>query len=313
MEAIRNSNVTIPMGMGNFSIKQNAEQQLKKILVPFSYDDESIGALNYAAMLASSMNAEITALHLAATKDYRTKSEFHDEVKKLVSSKLRPRLTEIQKLYPSIEKIKLQYLGMEKPVHEHIVSFVEENEIDFVVMRSHGLPKKNDFELHFKNTTAFKVVMACPCPVFTFTMIPQRLFIKDILMPLDLSDGSLKKVPFAIALAKEHGAKIHLLSAIEHKEDRQELIEQMEEVYDLVRKSGVKHIKQIMFDKLLIDSIDEYVENHQIDLLVVMSKPSFKWSDFWVSPKAKRVIAQSKIPVLSIRPTVPLRMSGHIE
>lgn len=305
MEAIENQNSLSTMKelLEGFGLLK----QIHTILVPFSNDEASMGALNYASMIASIFNANIVALHLADPKDYRSKSEFQEKVTQMVEFQLKPRLKEIQSRFPKVQKIKLQYLGIDKPIHDHIVSFVKEHDIDLVVMRSHGLPKRRDFEIHFKKSITYQVVLECPCPVFTFTEIPQRASAKNILVPVDLSDGSLQKIPLVIEMAGKCKSKVHLLSAVENKEDRSGLLEQMQEVGEIISAAGVKEVSQEIVDQSMLEAINEYVTRHEIDLIVVMSKPGFKWSDLWISPKAKRLIMESKVPVLSIRPPAPAR------
>ena len=69
---------------------------IKKILVPFDNNLRSIAALEYAAMFASGIGANITALHLADPKDFHSIEEFQTNMKEFVNEELRPKLKEIQ-------------------------------------------------------------------------------------------------------------------------------------------------------------------------------------------------------------------------
>ncbi|MEQ6119834.1 universal stress protein [Reichenbachiella sp. MALMAid0571] len=280
----------------------------KKILVPFDDNARSIGALEYAAMFATGIGAKITALHLADPKDYHSKEEFQKELAEMVDQQLRPTLHEIQKTYSDIRKIDLQIRGLEKAIPQHIVEFSEENEIDFIVMKSHGLPDTDDWDMHLKSTNAYKVVLESTCPVFTFTEIPIKPKMKNILVPLDLSEGSLYKIPFAASLAQQFEATLHLVSASEHKEDQEELQHRLDQVSNELTEKGIKIVKNGLFPGTLPAAIQAYTEKSGIDLVIIMSRPSFKWSDLWVSPKAKRIISHSKVPVVSIRSNKPLEV-----
>lgn len=280
----------------------------KKILVPFDDNMKSIGALEYAAMFASGIGAKITALHLANPKDYHSKDEFRKELADMVEQQLRPKLLDIQKTYPDIKKIDLQIRGLEKPIYDHIVEFVDENDIDFIVMRSHGLPDMDDWELHLRSTNAYKVVLESPCPVFTFTQIPTQPKMKNILVPLDLSEGSMYKVPFATSLAEQFGARVHLVSASEHKEDHDQLQQQLNELRNDLNHRNIEVVSNGLYPGTLPAAISAYTEQADIDLVVIMSRPGFRWSDLWVSPKAKRIISHSKVPVVSIRSNKPLEV-----
>lgn len=280
--------------------------QFKKILVPFDDNERSIRALEYAAMFASGMGASITALHLANPEVYQSKADFQKDLNQLVETRLRPKLVEIQKQYPDIVKIDLQIRGLQKSIYRHIISFAQENQIDFLVMRNHGLAEGGDWESHFKNTTAYNVVLEAPCPVFTFTHLPQNPKMKNILIPLDLSDGSLYKIPIAVNLARQFDATLHLVSGSENLDEHPELVQQIEEISASLQKMGLKVIKNGVFSDSLPKTIEAYTGRSHIDLVVIMSRPGFRWSDLWVSPKAKQIISQSSVPVFSIRADRPL-------
>jgi nucleotide-binding universal stress UspA family protein len=279
--------------------------KITNILVPFDDNIRSIRALEYAAMFATGIGAKITALHIADPKDYHSKEEFDKNLQGLVENQLRPKLAEIQRNYADIRKIDLQIKGLEYSIHQHIIDFAVEKQIDFIVMRSHGLTHSDDWELHFKSTNAYKVLLDAPCPVFTFTQVPDMPKMKNIVVPLDLSEGSLYKIPFAITLAKQFNAKLHLVTSSEYQEDQPELNRQMDELYNRLTSGGIKAIKGGIFTGTLPEAIFTYCDRSEIDLVIIMSRPGFRWSDLWVSPKAKRIVSRSKVPVVSLRTEKP--------
>jgi nucleotide-binding universal stress UspA family protein len=282
--------------------------QIKKILVPFDDNERSIRALEYAAMFATGIGAKITALHIADPKDYRSKNEFQASLKNLIDQQLRPALNRIQRRYTEIVKIDLQVRGMEMPLNEHIVNFANDNSIDFIILRNHGESKNEDWESVFNNTTAYKVVLEASCPVFTFTQVPEHPQIKNILVAIDLSEGSLNKVPIALSIAKQFESTIHLVSASEHDDDNEKLNEMLDKLSNQLNDQGVKLIKRAVVSSTLPSAIMEYTKEQLIDLVIIMSRPGFRWTDLWVSPKAKRIINQSEVPVLSIRSNHPLEI-----
>ena len=216
---------------------------LMKILVPFDDNTISVAALEYAAMFASGINAKIIAFHLADPKDYRTKVDFQEDVEEMVNQKLRPKLREIQKSYPDIKKIDVQIRGLSKEISRHILDFAGENDINFIIMRSHGKNKGNDWEKFFQKTNAYKVILEADCPVFTFTKPPENPKLDNILVPLDLTPGTIYKIPLAAAFAKQFNAKIHLFSASEHLDDKPQLQDQLNEIYDDLAGKGLKIVK----------------------------------------------------------------------
>lgn len=282
-------------------------ETIKRILVPFDDNSRSIAALDYAAMFASGIGAKITAFHLADPKEFHSLTEFNKDLADLVDDTLRPKLKQIQHTYPDIHKIDLQIRGLQKSIHQHIIDFAIENDIDFIILRSHGLPDEKDWELHFQNTIAYKVVLEAPCPVFTFTKYPASPKINNILVPIDLSEGSLYKVPFALRLAKQYSATLHILSASEHQDDHEELKQLLDDIEnDLKRNSKV--VKHGVYKSTIPAAITYCTDIIDIDLVLIMNRPGFRWSDLWISPKAKRIISHSKAPVISIRSNKPVEI-----
>ncbi|UXP32330.1 universal stress protein [Reichenbachiella agarivorans] len=277
----------------------------KKILVPFDDNIKSIEALGYAAMFATGIGAKIIALHIADPKHYHSKKEFRKELNSIVHDQLLPKLNEIHKIYPDIRKIDLQILGQEKSLPQHIVDFAAQNDIDFIILRSHGDPDQNDWELHFKKTNAYKVVLEASCPVVTFTNFPQKMQMKNILVAMDIGEDSSYKVPLATALAQQFGSTLHLLSASEHYDDLDGLDEQLNELSLGLKNKGIDVIKNEVENCTLPAAILKHTQNENFDLVMIMSRPRFRWSDLWISPKAKRIISHSHVPVLSIRSNSP--------
>ncbi len=286
---------------------ENQENETKqiltsvKILVPFDDDQRSLSALDYAAMLALVMKGDIMVMHVADAQDYTDSVQAKDFSTTLVRDKLRPKLALIQKRYPSIRKIDLRIVGSKAQLHEHIITFAKENRINMIVMRHHKLPDISDFELHFLNTTAYNVVLNAPCPVFTFANTVPKSVMKNILLPLDLSDGSLYKIPQAVLLARHFSATLHLLSATEDKGKEVALREQLDTTADELSAKGLRVKSSGVHKGTLLSAIERYTQVQEMDLIVIMSFPGFRWSDLWVSPKAKQLISRSKTPMLSIR------------
>lgn len=278
---------------------------IRNILVPFDDNVRSIRALEYAAMFASGIGAKITALHIEDPKNYHSSLEFEKELAFMVENKLQPKLDKIHKNYTDIRKIELQIKGMEKAVYQHILEFAKEIQTDFIVMRSHGLKQADDWELHFKSTNAYKVLLEASCPVFTFTHSPDQPRLKNIVVPIDLSEGSGYKIPFAKNLAKRFHAKLHLIAATEYSEDQGELNRILEKIIMELQEEGVEIEKNPVSIGTLPDAIFSYCDHHEMDLVIIMSRPGFRWSDLWVSPKAKRIVSWSKVPVLSLRSNQP--------
>lgn len=272
-----------------------------KILVPLDFSPRSFGALQYASMLANNIEGSIIGLILAHPKDYNSKKDFQAQVYALAEQKLRPILDEMNDLYPNVKKIKLEFRGVKKDIDEHILEFAKAEKVDFIILRNHGVLESPDWEQKFNSTTAYKVSLDASCPTFTFTSIPENPVLKNILVPLDTTDGSAYKLSVAEFLAKQFNAKLHLLSASSNTDDFNALQKIQDECYSMLNNKGLKVVKSDVLYKDIYSAIESYTQNFDIDLIIIMSRPGFRWSDLWISPIAKKIISKSKVPVLSVR------------
>lgn len=279
-----------------------------KILVPFDDNQDSVRALEYAAGFCTGTGAKITALHIADPKDFEDKRAFQKDLVRMLDKKLQPIINEIHASFPDIKKIDLQIRGLKKPIHDHILEFAAEEDMDFIVMKSEGLFHMKDWEARFKRSNSYKVVLEAQCPVLTFTTLTENPEFRNILVPLDLTDGSLYKMPLAIAFTKKFDARIHLLSSSEHKDDHAELQQQMNDISEELGQMQIKVVKSPIGHKPISVAVEQYAVQNAVDLVMIMNRPGFRWSDLWISPTAKKLICLSKIPVISVRTEKPLEI-----
>lgn len=284
----------------------------EQILVPFHNNQQWISAMPYASMLASGTKASIIGLHLTKYTDHTNVVE-GGLMDKKITEQLWPELLKIQGKYPAVKKLSIHTLRQTKAAHKHILEYAHENNMDCIVMRNHDQTHPGSSETDLCKTQAYYVGLESECPVFTFKQSSESAQMKNILLPLDLSHGSLYKVPVASGLALRYGARIHLLSASEHKEDLDEIEQQMVEVKKRLKIKGIQVQESDVQQDTSSDAIARYCEKHRIDLIVIMSRPAFRWSDKWMSPSARKVMTRSKVPVLSVRTDQPMFWQNYYQ
>ncbi len=276
---------------------------MQNIIVPVSDFEVSLKALEYAGMLSAQTEATITVLHLVDPEKLKSKEDLRMKLNLLVETKIRPHFTEAVKSNPNLKKIKIETRGLTYDIADHILDFARDKQADLIIMGSHGLPTKDRWESHLKDTNAYKVVLEATCPVLTFTTVPKASSISKIILPMDLSDGSQLKVPLAIKMARQFSATIDILSVVEKyggKEENQ-LIALQQAVIGRLENEGIRSNCIIRKDEKLSEVALKYSEETNADLMIIMNRPASMWSDLFVSPGAQRIISFSKIPVLSLR------------
>lgn len=146
--------------------------------------------------------------------------------------------------------------------------------------------------------------------------------IKNILLPTDLSKTSLTAASFALDIAAQYNAKIHLLYVLEKtppilairsldlseekiiKEIDEDAKTQMNEVLKRVKVINNKvEVIPVINKGLDFEEIINYSKSVDIDLIVIATHGRTGLLHTLLGSVAEKVIRYSKIPVLVITPT----------
>ena len=141
--------------------------EIKKILLPTDFSQESYRALEYALDLMKRYNAKLYILHV-----------LYDVAKVGGWYVPHPSMAEMFKDIEGAAKKELERFGLEElrgqkdverillkgTPHEEIIKFAEENKIDLIVI---GATSKKGVGRLLFGSTATPVVRSAPCPVLT--------------------------------------------------------------------------------------------------------------------------------------------------
>ena len=145
--------------------------------------------------------------------------------------------------------------------------------------------------------------------------------IKNILLPTDFSNLSLTAASYAIDLASQYGAKVHLLHVIEKKppilairaiDISEEKImksiedaakESLEKALNKISKNKKVEIKIILLKGNDYEEIVNYSQMHNIDVIVIATHGRTGLLHTLMGSVAEKVIRYAKCPVLVITPT----------
>lgn len=252
--------------------------------------------------LAKIVNAEITLLHIVENVSFTSAiSQALGGVEKKIESVSQDRLqayaNEVQAKHGLPVTIRTE-VGR---VYRKIIEVAKDMKSDLVIMGTHGSAGYQKFSL---GTNTSRVVQECPCPVLSVQSHAKEMGFKKILLPIDESNESRQKVPFAVGLAQFYNAQIILLGIINFSGD------------DLIRRFKIK-----------IEQVEDYVVNHGLDyetiyregndlagitlksaeeldadLLVIMTEQEPSITGYLLGTYATRVVNNSRIPVISIHP-----------
>ena len=145
--------------------------------------------------------------------------------------------------------------------------------------------------------------------------------VKNILLPTDFSKISLAAAEYAVVLAEQYGAKIHLLHVLEKTPpilairsldlSREKIIHSIEkdakdDLKDCFEK--IKSIKNVEIHPVIKKGVDyeviiKYAKEKKIDVIVIATHGRTGILHTLLGSVAEKVIRYSKTPVLVITPT----------
>ena len=144
--------------------------------------------------------------------------------------------------------------------------------------------------------------------------------IKNILLPTDFSKTSLAAAEYAVNLAMQYGAKIHLLHVLEKTPpiltirtldlSREKILEsietdakvQLDKTNEKIKKHGNVEIIPALRKGIDYEEILNYSKEKKIDIIVIATHGRTGLLHTLLGSVAEKVIRYSKTPVLVITP-----------
>ncbi len=286
------------------------ELQLKKIMVPTDFSETSEMALAHAAFLAHLLHAELLLVHIQAFDPYYYDIpepliiiQDQDKLDKYIAEKL----VEMSRAVEEEYGIKPRHMTSIGHVSNELVQLAQNEKADLIIMGTHGA---KGFEEMIIGSNAHKIVDLAPCPVLTVQAHATKPGFSSFILPVDRSQHSREKVPFALALAKAYGAKIHIVGLlnendIDEEDDDNEygkLQIVLDQVQDATEKSGVAYTRHTVKGTHLAAEALKYGKSVNADLIIIMTDHESAISGLFMGPLAKQIVNHSRIPVLSIKP-----------
>jgi nucleotide-binding universal stress UspA family protein len=278
----------------------NRTFKIKKILIPFDFSETAALSLDHAINMAKIMDAEIVLLHIVETSTFPSSiSHAFSGFEKKVEEASNEKLTELSEKIKSESGVTVHVLTEVGKIYKKIASTAKQSHIDLIMMGTHG-SSGSSYTLG-SNTT--RVVQEAHCPVMSFQTHANRIGFQKIILPIDDSQESRQKVPFAAELAIYYKAQVQIVGLMQSaNEDYQRKFKiKIEQVEDYFNQHGVSCNAHYYSGDLAKNTIKATEELHG-DLLVVMTEQESGLTGLLMGTYASKVINGSKIPVMTVRP-----------
>ena len=295
--------------------------RINKILFPTDFSECAEHAFSDAANLAARFDADLHIFHTKISKKEENPAlahllaEFDDDATDVPDS-LNAQLTRPDSVDHQVTVIEVNATG--RSACDTIVKYAEENEIDLIVMGTHG---KRGAKRLFMGSTARCVVRHASCPVLTVQMDADEMKDGDpshIIVPVDFSNHAKEAVKHANEFAMLWGARITLINVID--DTILPAVYGIEPVAPLPMKplvdrsnTELKDIREALIDESIdVDIqvlmgrpsflINDYAKEHNADLILMPTHGLTGLKRFLLGSVAESVIRDAPCAVLTIKP-----------
>jgi nucleotide-binding universal stress UspA family protein len=155
------------------------------------------------------------------------------------------------------------------------------------------------------------------------TQVSERIGLKDILFLTDFSEPSEAALPFAIALARKYGAKVHALhvllpepytyvtpESVQYAIEAQEEAAQGELQRVEARLTGVAHEASVVRASSIWPATQQAIEDSGADLVVLGTHGRTGAQKLLLGSVAEEIFRRAPVPVLTIGPWVRNAIHG---
>jgi len=271
---------------------------MKRILVPIDFSSDSINALEHAIVIANKAEAKLRMIHIGNGKkldvplyfrDYSSKEQYSpDDFFQILVEKYKDKI-----------EVPFDYKLREGKVHKEITNQAKYDDTDLIVMGTHGI---GGFEAFWIGSNAYKVVSNAECNVMTIRNGFLRIGINNIVMPIDISKETRKKVDATMKIAELCNATVHVVTVREI--DRPKVIARLDQysqqVCEYLEAKGINYVKGDLYGKNITDITINYANEINAELISIMTEQVENTSNLWLGKYAQQMVNNSPVPVLCV-------------
>jgi nucleotide-binding universal stress UspA family protein len=291
---------------------------VNRILFPTDFSEGAKRAFPQAAFMAHWHDAElhllnVTGRHLYSYEDARDRFPLStDTLSSWLGEPPNPSAD-----WPDFNELPLvqEQVEASSPA-ERIVRYVDDEDVDLVVMGTHG---RRGVERMLLGSVTEEVVRTAPAPVMTVRtsarVEPNRI-VSRILVPVDFSSASKSAIAHAKEIAMTFGAEIDLLHVVQETDYPSayglDVADQLREnatanAEDALGKLahqtiGIEHAVVEATTGYPPTAILEHAEAREADMIVIATHGRTGLDHFILGSVAERVLRQSPVPVFVVKP-----------
>ena len=290
--------------------------QLKSILCPIDFSDFSVAAYRYALSVAEHYNAQVIALHVVELwkypfADYGAYEADYAKFSGALHEGGEVRLREFVGKYPH-DPIHPELVVNVGNASDSILRFAEEQNIELIVMGSHG---RRGFDRLVLGSTTDRVMRRASSPVLVISKAPhdsmtadqrKRHRLRRVLYCTDFSQNSERALNYAMSATAEYDGELTLLHVVEKVPGRMTkddliatCVEQLDKLIPREARTNLKARTVVTFGKPY-EQIVRYAEEAQVDMITMAARGADALDRAVFGSTTYRVIQLGPCPVLAV-------------
>jgi nucleotide-binding universal stress UspA family protein len=284
--------------------ERNSSLTLRRILVPVDFSAISISALEFAGFIARQCNAKITLLHVLESYIHNTELQHAIDIDDAIRKAIEEKMEELKSSNKQLQGVTIEAMIGEGKIHSTIDNMAKKSKADLIVMGTHGASGITNIGKFFLGSNAYRTTQHSPVPVITMRSKPRVFNFKDILLPVDNTKDSMKKVDLAIQWASTFGSTVHILAVTAFFE---ELVTEFRDIRKKVlaiekrlEKAGINYTSKIHRHQQPSISVMDYARKLNVDLIFIITGQESQVNELLLGSTARTIVSESKIPVMSL-------------
>jgi len=183
-----------------------------------------------------------------------------------------------------------------------LISQSQSGDFYFMILKR-SIHKKGTSNL-LEQSEIDKIIGHSYCPVLSINQDSTPENLKSILIPIDISENTDKKLLWASLFAKESKAKIHIVSALNINIDEQKSLaaKNAEKIKTMLQERGIECEVEVLkvHNQVKHELVLNYIETKKPEMVIIRKHHIASYANTTIGDFAKEIIHGSKIPVFTV-------------
>lgn len=268
--------------------------QIKHMLVPVNFEQESEQLLRYAGTLAKTFGAELVLLHATNTETLT----FTQQSRCLQALRtLGERVLHSQQHCSSPDFVRFECVVRPGSLRESIKAVVQDYSIDLVLMEASPVP----VEVGEQSNHAASVmeVLSCPVMAVPVTLYPAKP--TNIVFATDFTDREERVLKQIASFAAQIGAKLTMVQ-VYHPEERSQRVRMkaaIRETQQLLANYDINY--RLLEEEDMLEGISEFADKEGADMLLLATQDNYLMQRLFSNTYLKTMACHTQIPLVVFR------------